>query len=207
MVDPVGGVPDSKTRNGTASGLQKAATTAAVVGIRGCLGVFLALFVALLVAPWVASGLFFYNAVQASSAAQRYLQAPPCAAVGSTGHCSSLVRGTVGGVDIRTSRRSLTTTFSIQLPTGVQSGRMTTFLSGPPSWLQTGQAVDVQLYEGKITKLGYIGARADTDDNPVVHEHDLLISGSIFLAFGLIFEGAIFVAWRRGNKGSGPPAA
>lgn len=207
MVDPVGSVPDGKTRNGTAGGLHTAATTAAVVGIGGCLAIFIALFVALLAVPWVASGLFFYNAVQATSAAQRYQQAPPCGAEGSTGRCSSLSRGTIVGVDIHTSRRSLDTTFSIQLPTGVQSGRMTTFLSGPPSWLQVGQAVDVELYEGKITKLGYNGAQADTDDNPVVHEHDLLISGSICLAFGLIFEGAIFVAWRRGNKGSGPPAA
>lgn len=206
MVDPVGGVPDGKTRNWTGGGLHTAATTATVVGIRGCLAVFLALFLGLLVLPWVASGLFFYNAVQATSAAQRYQQAPPCAAVGLTGHCSWLVRGTIASVDTHTSRRALTTIFSIQLPTGVQPGRMTTFLSGPPSWLQTGQAVDVQLYEGKITKLGYNGAQADTDDNPVVHEHDLLISGSIFLAFGLIFEGAIFVAWRRANKGLGLPA-
>jgi hypothetical protein len=207
MVDPVGGVPDGKTRNGTAAGLHTAATTAAVVGIRGCLAVFLALFVAVLAVPWVASGLFFYNAVQASLAAQRYQQAPPCVAVGSTAHCSSLVHGTIVGVDTHTSRRSLTTIFSIQLPAGVQSGRMTTFLSGPPSWLQTGQAVDVQLYEGKITKLGYDGVQADTDDNPVVHQHDLLISGSICLAFGLIFEGSIFIGMRRRTKGPGPPAS
>jgi hypothetical protein len=196
MVDPLRDPPGGTARPRMAA--------AAVVGIRGCLGVFLALFVALLVAPWVVSGLFFYKAVQASSAAQRYIQAPPCVAVGSTSHCSSLVRGTIAGVDTHTSRRSLTTTFSIQLPSGVQSGRMTTFLSLPPSWLQVGQAVDVELYEGKITKLAYHGAQADTDDNPVVHEHDLLISGSLFLAFGLIFEGAGVIAWRRTKNGATP---
>jgi hypothetical protein len=84
---------------------------------------------------------------------------------------------------------------------------MTTFLTGPPSWLQMGQAVEVEVYEGKITKLGYNGAQADTDDNPVVHEHDLVISGSICLAFALIFEGSIFIGMRRRTKGSGPPAS
>ena len=181
----------------------------ASVGALGLLGCLVPLSVALfglLVLPWVAAGLFFYNAAQAAPAANRYQQAPLCPAVGSTTHCSSLVNGTIVGVDIHASR-VLTTTFSIRLPTGVQSGRMTTFLSGPPSWLQMGQAVDVELYEGKITKLGYNGAQADTDDNPVVHEHDLLISGSICLAFALILEGGLFIGMRRRTKESGPPAS
>ena len=70
-----------------------------------------------------------------------------------------------------------------------------------------GQAVDVELFEGKITKLGYRGAQADTDDNPVVHEHDLLISGSMCLAFGLIIACGIFIAMRRSKKASTPLAS
>jgi len=206
MVDPLGSAPDSKTRNRTAGGLRKA-TMVALVGLGGGLAVLLALLVGLLALPWVASGLFFYNAAQATPAANLYQKAQPCAADASTSHCLRLVRGTIATVNRQASRSGINMEFSIELPGGIQSARISTFVVQPPPWLQIGQRVEVTLYEGKITQIAYNGSQADTDNNPVVHEHDLLISGSMCLVFGLILEGGIFIAVRRGKRGSGLPTS
>jgi hypothetical protein len=204
MVDPVSGDPDRPIR-GRPGVLRGASTTLVATGLSGCLAVLLAVLVGLLAIPWVASGLFFYNAIRAAPAADLYQQARPCAADGSIGNCVQLVHGTITAVDIRAGRRTLTTNFSVELPTVKQSGRMTTVLVGPPSWLENGQAVDATLYQGKLTQVGYQGSQADTDDNPVVHLHELLISGSMCLLFALVFEGGIVIGMRRGKKGSGEP--
>jgi hypothetical protein len=201
MVDPATGDPDRPipSRPGL---LQRALTTLVLVNLSGCLVVLVALLVGLLALPWVASGLFFYNALQATPGARLYQQARPCAANGSAGNCVQLVHGKITAVDTKATR-TLTTDFSVELATGVQSGRMTTFLVSPPPWLETGQAVDVTLYEGKITQVTSNGSEADTDLNPVVHLHELLISGSMCLVFGLVLEGGILASMRRGKKGSG----
>jgi hypothetical protein len=199
MVDPVNGSPDRSISSQTRA-VRVVETALVAVGLGGCLAVCLVLLVGLLAVPWVAGGLFFYNALRATPAAQLYQRAPACATDRPTGNCVLMVHGTITAMDERVSRRSLTTDFSVELPSGAASGRMTTFLVAPPSWLVTGQPVDVTLYQGKITRVSYNGAGADTDNNPVVHQHDLLITGSMCLVFGLVLEGGILIAVRRQSK-------
>jgi hypothetical protein len=168
------------------------------------------LFFGLLALPWVASGFFFYYALHAAPAASLYQAAPACAADASTGnHCLQLVRGTVVNVNRRVTYRSASYSddLSIELPTGTQSARVTTFVVPPPSWLQIGQTVDVTLYDRTITHLSANGLQTDTDDNPVVHEHDLIITGLIALGFGIVLDGGIFIPMRRKKKAPGLAAS
>jgi hypothetical protein len=204
MVDPIGGSPN-RSISSQARAFRVVESALVLAGLGGYLAVCLVLIGGLVAAPWIAGGLFFYNAVRATPAAQLYQQAPACATDGPTRNCVLMVHGTVTAMDERISHKSLVTDFSVELPSGAASGRMTTFLVAPPSWLVTGQAVDVTLYQGKITNVSYNGARADTDDNPVVYQHELLISGSMCLVFGLVLEGGIFIAIRRIKRPGSPP--
>jgi hypothetical protein len=209
MVDPAGGAPDDATQGRTAGGIRGVLSSLAIAGFGGCaLVIFSALLIGLMAGPWVAGGVFFYGAAQAAPAAKIYQEAPRCPAEGSSrSNCVQLVAGTITGINrLRGSRFSNTDDISVGLPTESQSVHITDLLA-LPSWLRVGQPVVVTLYQGSITQIADDGSQADTDDNPVVHEHDLLITGSMCMAFGLIFDGVIFTAVRRRKKGSGPLAS
>jgi hypothetical protein len=210
MVDPVEGATDGGTRRRTLAGLRAVVTTVVVDGLAGCLLVVgVALLFGLLAVPWVASGFFFYNAALTAPAASRYQEASSCAADGSTGRrCVQVIHGTIAAVNKQGSFRtaSVNYQFSMELPNGLASASVSDFvLVQPPAWPQVGQAVDVKLYEGTITEIGYNGLKIDTNANPLVHEHDLFITGLFALAFGIVLDGAIFIGIRRRRKASGPP--
>ena len=206
MVDPVTGATDDGVRTKPAGWLRSAARTLVVDGLAGCvLWPLVALLFGLLALPWIASGLFFYNAVLAAPAANRYRDAPPCAPDGSTGHCVQVLRGTIAKAVRQPSGRtpSVGYQFAIDLPSGNESASVSDFvLAQPPSWPAVGQPVDVTLYDGSITAIAYDGSQIDTNANPAVHEHDLVISGLFALAFGLVLDGGVFIRMRR-KKPSG----
>jgi hypothetical protein len=208
MVDPLSAAPDPSTRNESPSGLRTVVTTLLVDGLAGCLlVVFIPLLVGLLALPLLASGLFFYYAAKAAPAASLYQNAPSCAADGSGGTpCVRVVHGTISAVNkLRSSRTPVVDyQFSIELPSGTGSATVSDFvLVQPPSWPRVGQSVDVTRYGGAITELAYDGFHIDTNDNPVVHEHDLIITGLFALTFGIVLNGGVFIRWRRRKKASG----
>jgi hypothetical protein len=167
-------------------------------GLGGCVAlVAIALLLALLAVPFFASAFFFYWAAKATPAAQIYQRATPCAAGSTSPHCLRLLHGTIASADrLRGGRLGVTTQFSVELPSGSQSARISSIL-GPPAWLQVGQPVDVTLYDSTITAVTTTGFPTETDNNPVAHRRDLLITGFATLAFGLLFDGGIFVGVRR----------
>jgi hypothetical protein len=179
-----------------------------VEGLAGCVLLpFVGLLFGLLALPWLASGFFFYKAAQAAPAASLYQKAPSCAADASTGRqCVRLVHGTITAVNKSSSYRSASVDykFSIELPSGIGSASISDFvLVQPPSWPQVGQAVDVTRYGEAITVIAYNGLQTDTNDNPVVHEHDLVITGLMALGLGIVLDGGIFIGVRRRKKAPG----
>jgi hypothetical protein len=206
MVDPVTGPREDGARTKAPGWFRSAARIVVVDGLAGCVLLpLVVLLFGLLALPWIASGLFFYNAVRAAPAASLYHDAPPCAVDGSTGHCVRVLRGTiVKAVRQRSGRApSVDYQFAIELPSGNKSASVSDFvLAQPPSWPAVGQPVDVTLYGGSIMAIAYNGSQIDTNANPVVHEHDLVIAGLLALAFGLVLEGGVFIRMRR-KKPSG----
>jgi hypothetical protein len=207
MVDPVTGPTASGARSHPPGGFRSVARTLMVEGLAGCVLLpFVGLLFGLLALPWLASGFFFYNAAQAEPAASRYQKAPSCAADGSGNQCLRLVHGTITAVNKSSSYRSASVNykFSIELPSGIESASVSDFvLVQPTSWPQVGQSVDVTRYGEAITVIAYNGLQIDTNDNPVVHEHDLVITGLIALGFGIVLDGGIVISMRRRKQAPG----
>jgi hypothetical protein len=189
MVDPLTATPDPRGRSGL------------VIAGLGCLVVAgAAILLGFLALPWLASAFLFYKAVQAGPTADVYREAVPCKAGGSAAlDCLRLVHGTVDTVVKTWGGRAggVTTTVSVALPSGIQSTSLTTLVVTPPGWLQGGEPVDVTLYEGKITRIAAGDSQTDTDDSPVVHQHDLFFAGLIALGFGVLMDGGLLVSMRR----------